>query len=404
MQAPSLSPPSSHHPTTSIYNPSELLPHLQRNRALASTRSASLSLSSSKRPSVILSHLPSSRSSLRHKARGSLPSGRSEKISSPIHQHLPIASARSKNVENSPGDQDVAARETEVKRNEPCIANVPEETTEHLEEKKECVSTKDDIVSGDEQRLRELRSLVRTRQTSLSPLPAPTTQPSLPPTFNLPNVQAPPTKHQWLKKKLPTVSGIRPGCIVPHTSHTKLLNRATTSPGELNTPIQPKSAPSSPKPNKAVPTSSGESNNEGASSVKDNRKEKENLNRHSGTLERRKSFSHDDVSQLQHLEQLDVGGVSPAASYGLINDESAPGNQQSLVAEGGSNEESEKSIEHSSVGRVESVPSDEAVMRSNSGGLPSSQSVSPVVSDRGGDSDSMNQTSPHHRHPQSTSL
>lgn len=399
------SPPfSSHHPTTSIYNPSEPLPHLQRNRALAQTRSASLSLSS-KRPSVILSQLPSSRSSLRQTTRGPPPpSGRSTKKPSLIHQHLPVASAQSKNVESNPANQDVASKDTvesKGKSSEPG-QHAAKETTEQTEERKETVSAKDDIMSGDEQRLRELRSLARTRQTSLSPLPAPTTLPSLPPTFNLPNVRVMSPKHPWLKKKLPTVSEIRPRGRVPHPPHSKLLNRATTSPGELSTPTEPKSAPSSPKPSKAVPTSRVEGNNKGVSSVQDDRNEMENLNRH---LERRKSFSHDDVSQLQLLEQLDVGGVSPAASYSLVNNMGAPDNQQSLVAKGGFSEESEKSIERSSVGKVESVSSDEAIMRSNSGGTPSSQSISPVVSDRGDDSDSMNQASPHHHHhPQSTSL
>ena len=330
----------------------------------------------------------------------------SEKKSSPIHQHLPIASAQSKIVESSQTDQDFAAKETikyEEKSSEPLVASEPKESAKHAEEKKEAVLAKDDIMSGDEQCLRKLRSLSRTRQSSLSPLPASTTLPSLPPTFNLPDVRALPTKHPWLKKKLPTISGVRPGGRVPHPSHTKLLSRATTSPGELNAPTQPKSAPSSPKPNRAVPVSSGdgEGNNEGASSVQDNQKEEEQLNCQLGTLERRKSFSHDDVSQLQQIDQLDVGGVSPAASYGSIDNKGAPGSQQSLVAEGGSSEEGEKSTELSSIDKVESVPSDEAAMRSNSGGLPSSQSVSPVLSDRDG-SDSMNEAS--HQHTHSTSL
>ena len=313
---------------------------------------------------------------------------------------MPTASAQNKNVESSPVDQDFAAKETIEKSNESNVGNEPKESIGYAEEKKETVFAKDDVMSGDEHRLRELRLLSRTRQTSLSPLPAPTTLPSLPPTFNLPDDRALPTKHPWLKKKLPTVSGIRLGAgRVPHPSHTKLLSRATTSPGELSTPILPKSAPSSPKPNRAVPKSSGggEGNDKGTTSVLDNQKEGEQLSGRLKTLERRISFSHDDVSQLQQFDQLDVGGVSPAASYESIDDGGAPGSRQSLVAEGGSSEEGDKSFKLSSVDKVESVPSDEAAMRSNSGGLPSSQSVSPVTSNRD-DSDSMNQASRYHLH------
>ena len=139
--------------------------------------------------------------------------------------------------------------------------------------------------------------------------------------------------------------------------------------------------------------------------MQDNRKEERQLSGRLGTLERHKSFSHDDVGQLQQFEQLDVGGVSPAASYGSINndndDEGVPGSQQSLVAEGGSSEEErgERSMELSlSADKVEeSVASDEAAVRNNSGGLPSSQSPSPVVSDRDG-SDSINQAVVSHQH------
>ena len=144
------------------------------------------------------------------------------------------------------------------------------------------------------------------------------------------------------------------------------------------------------------------------------RNEGEQLSCQLGTLERHKSFSHDDVGQLQQFERLDVGGVSPAASYGSINDnddndEGVPGSQQSLVAEGGSNEEERggerSSMElFSSVDKVEeSVASDEAAVRSNSGGLPSSQSPSSVVSDRNG-SDSVNQTAASHHHLHSPTL
>ena len=395
-----------HHPISSAYNQSELFPHLRRNRAFASTRSASLSLSS-KRPSVLLSQLQLSRSSLRQKAGGP-PSGRSEKKSIPIHHHLPIASAQSKNIESSPVNQDLVAGETVKHEEKSSIANEPKAPIQHAEEKKGIVLATDDVMGGDEQRLRELRSLSRTRQSSLSPLPAPTALPTLPPTFNLPDVRALPTKHPWLKKKLPTISGVRSGASrVPRPSHTKFLSRATTSPGELNTPTQPKSAPSSPKPNRAVPPVSDADgsggNNEGTASMRENRKEneKKQMSGRFGTLERRKSFSHDDVNQLQQFDMLNIGGVSPAASYGVIDDnEGAPGSQQSLVAEEGSSEEREKSIEHS-FDKPESIPSDEAAVRSNSGGLPSSQSLSPVVSDRD-DSDSMNQAS--HHQPHSTSL
>ena len=347
--------------------------------------------------------------------------GKSEKKSSPIHQHLPIAtaSAQSKNFESSPDDQNFAVKETVKyveKSSEPRVANDPKER------KDEAVSAMDDVMSGDEQRLRELRSLARTRQTSLSPLPAPTTLPALPPTFNLPDVRVLPTRHPWMKKKLPTIGGIRSGASsrVPpsYPSHTKLLSRATTSPGELSTPTLPKSAPSSPKPNRAVNSrATGEDNiGEGATSMQqDNRKrnEGEQLSCQLGTLERHKSFSHDDVGQLQQFERLDVGGVSPAASYGSINDnddndEGVPGSQQSLVAEGGSSEEErggERSMElFSSLDKVEeSVASDEAAVRSNSGGLPSSQSPSSVVSDRNG-SDSVNQTAASHHHLHSATL
>ena len=414
---PPLHPPSSHHPSlpvTSAFNQSEFLPHVQHNRALGSTRSASLSLSS-KRPSVILSQLQSSRLSLRHKARDP-PSGKSEKKSNPIHQHLPIA-AQSKNFESSPDDQNFAVKEVVEKSSEPRVANDPKER------KDEAVSAMDDVMSGDEQRLRELRSLARTRQTSLSPLPAPTTLPALPPTFNLPDVRVLPTKHPWMKKKLPTIGGIRSGASsrVPpsYPSHTKLFSRATTSPGELSTPTLPKSAPSSPKPNRALNSrATGEDNiGEGATRMQqDDQKlsEGEQLSCQLGTLERHKSFSHDDVGQLQQFERLDVGGVSPAASYGSINDnddndEGVPGSRQSLVAEGGSSEEERgeerSSMElFSSVDKVEeSVASDEAAVRSNSGGLPSSQSPSSVVSDRNG-SDSVNQTAASHHHLHSPTL
>ena len=380
-------PPHTHHPTTvSAYNPQELLPQLQCNRPLA-TRSASFSLSS-KLPTTILSRLPPSRSSLRH-SRG--PPGKSEKKPSlvPIPQHLPSASAQSQNIVSNSGDQDLAAKDVLAKPVEKLhVAKASKETENHLEEKKEAVLAKDDVMSGEEEGLREVRSLINTRQSSLSPLPAPTALPSLP-TFNLSDVRGLPPKHPWLKKKLPTVTGVRPWGRARPTPTVKLL-RATTSPCELSTAIQLKSAPSSPKPSRAMPTSEG---NEGTS-MRNNQKEGEK----SGTLERHKSFSHDDVTQLQQFDQLNIGGVSPAVSTGSIN-EGAPGSQQSLVAKGGSSGEGEKS-EHS-VGKVESIPSDEAVARDNSEGLPSCQSISPVVSDRA-DSDSANHTS--HYRPQSSSL
>jgi hypothetical protein len=141
--------------------------------------------------------------------------------------------------------------------------------------------------------------------------------------------------------------------------------------------------------------------------MQDNLKERVQLSGRLGsTLERRKSFSHDDVGQLQQFDQLDVGGVSPAGSINDNDDEGVPGSRQSLVAEGGSSEEEERegrSIERSSVDKAEeSVASDEVAMRSNSGGLPSSQSLSPVVSDRDG-LDSMNQAASHHHHLHSAS-
>ena len=148
-----------HHPISSAYNQSELFPHLRRNRAFASTRSASLSLSS-KRPSVLLSQLQLSRSSLRQKAGGP-PSGRSEKKSIPIHHHLPIASAQSKNIESSPVNQDLVAGETVKHEEKSSIANEPKAPIQHAEEKKGIVLATDDVMGGDEQRLRELRSLSR---------------------------------------------------------------------------------------------------------------------------------------------------------------------------------------------------------------------------------------------------
>ena len=229
--------------------------------------------------------------------------------------------------------------------------------------------------AADEQHLRELRSQTKIRQSSLSPLPLPTVQPSLP-TFNLSNIGNLPAKRNRLIKKLPTVTGVRqlqrPVVKRSQVQEMKLL-RATTSPSELLTLKNTRSAPCSPKPSRA----------------KDSRKrvvlkEEEIVYSQSDILERRRSFSHDDVSQLEHLSgQRNVGGVSPAASFELSNGD-ALSTQNSLVAEEGSSKDEQ--ISDDSIDKAANLPfSDEAPVSRDNEGSPSNQCKSPAGS--GADSD-----------------
>ena len=239
---------------------------------------------------------------------------------------------------------------------------------------------KSEELPGDEQRLHDLRSLIRTRQSSLSPLPLPTAQPSLP-TFTLSDVGSLLAKRDRLSKKLPTVTGIRQVSIAP----TVKLLRASTSPSELFL-TKPRSAPTSPRP------LCGEGNREGIIS-QDVEQNEEGVS-HSDIKERQKSFSHDDVSHLEQFKQLNVGGVSPAPSYEL-SDGDAPSNHNSLAVEEGSSGGEERG-ERSN----ESFPSDEDPIRDDSEGSPSHQSSSPVDPQRV-DTDSAFHTSHSQQHQDS---
>lgn len=238
----------------------------------------------------------------------------------------------------------------------------------------------EEVIGEDcDQRLQKLRSFTKTRQSSLSPLPVPMVQPSLP-TFNLSDVGILPAKHNRLSltKKMPTVTGVKPG----RTGTASKLLRATTSPSELSL-TKTKSAPTSPKPlNK-------ESNHKrGGSEISEEKEEKKASFMLPGVLERRKSFSHGDVIQLQQLSQLSVGQVSPVASCDLSNGD-APSTQHSLVVEGGSSNEDNGKKSDDSLGKLDSLPSDEVAVhiRDSSGDSPSHQSASSVDADRGnGDS------------------
>ena len=235
-------------------------------------------------------------------------------------------------------------------------------------------------VIGEEsnQRLRELRSFAKTRQSSLSPLPIPMVQPSLP-TFNLSDIGIVPQKRNRLAltKKMPSVTGAkieRKGVL---SSASKLL-RATTSPSELSL-TKTKSAPTSPKPLHK------ESNHERrGSEISEEKEEEKGIFMLPGILERRKSFSHDDVAQFQQLSQLSVGGVSPVASCDMSGGD-ASSTQHSLVVEGGSSNEGDGQKSDDSIGKLDSFPSDEVPVHicNSSGDSPSYQSSSPIDADRG---------------------
>ena len=328
-------PDAKPHPTAYMYNPPELLSH--HHHRVPTTRTASLPLTL--RPlltSFSPSHVPPSLPFVHH-TRG--PPMNVEMVTGALRQPSSLAS-----VSGSPA----ASKEMPV----------------HLEKCDEPQQVSD-VMDGYEQRKQELTSSTRMRQSSLSPLPVPTAQQALP-TFDVPGF---PLKHQWIMKKRPTVSGLG-NRRVPATPQ---LVRALTSPHELST-ARPKSAPCSPKLSvhrKALPSvdvgGGGDQEGEVPS----------DLPRGNFPLsERRKSFSHDDVSQLQQFSKLRVGtgGVSPAISYESFAG-NVPSNQQSLVAEEGSSQGEDKSGDLA--GELESFPSDEAPEGANFEGLPSDHSVSP---------------------------
>ena len=236
--------------------------------------------------------------------------------------------------------------------------------------KQQSIEEKRKETVAEEQQLRELRSLIKTRQSSLSPLPVPTAQPSLP-TFNLSEVGLLPAKRDKLKKKLPTITGVRTR--KDQTSVVMKLIRATTSPSELSFSKTAKSAPCSPKPTRAYRPNEGESR-EGKEVLRE-------VSESPPLLERQKSFSHDDIKQLKEVDQLNVGGVSPAQSRESC-DGDAPSSQHSLVVEEGNSDEGEGKRSDDSIGKMESFLSDE---KSDNEGSPLNQSQSLVDADRAGD-------------------